>query len=76
MPNSVSACTIAVMTSNDVHDSAVLKGLLAVAEAELEQVSANGAYDQLGCYDTIAAHSAKAVIPPRKNAKDSAAWQP
>ena len=59
----------AVVTTNDVHDSAVLKDLLDGAEAELEQVSADGAYDQMDCYDTIAAHSATAAIPPRKNAK-------
>lgn len=59
----------AVVTTNDVHDSAVLQDLLEGAAAELSQVSADGAYDQMGCYDTIAAHSAKAAIPPRKNAK-------
>ena len=59
----------AVVTTNDVHDSAVLADLLEGADAELEQVSADGAYDQMDCYDTITAHSAKAAIPPRKNAK-------
>lgn len=59
----------AVVTTNDVHDSAVLEDLLNGAAAELEQVSADGAYDQMDCYDTIAAHAATAAIPPRKNAK-------
>jgi len=51
------------------HHSAVLKDLLDGAEAEIVQVSADGAYDQMDCYDTIATHSATAVIPPHKNAK-------
>ena len=36
---------------------------------EIEQVSADGAYDQRGCYDTLNKHGAKAAIPPRKGAK-------
>jgi hypothetical protein len=36
------------------------------------QVSADGAYDQRKCYDTLNKHGAKAAIPPRKGAK---IWQ-
>jgi hypothetical protein len=36
---------------------------------EIEQVSADGAYDQRKCYDTLNKHGAKAAIPPRKGAK-------
>lgn len=59
----------AVVTTNDVHDGAVLKDLVEGAEADIEQVSADGAYDQLGCYDVIEQQGARAAIPPRKNAK-------
>ncbi|MEL7330569.1 MAG: IS5 family transposase, partial [Cyanobacteria bacterium J06559_1] len=59
----------AVVTTNDVHDGTVLKDLVEGAEADIEQVSADGAYDQLGCYDVIEQQRARAAIPPRKNAK-------
>jgi hypothetical protein len=38
----------------------------------IEQVSTDGAYDHRHCYDEIEAKGAKAVIPPRKDAK---IWQ-
>ncbi len=62
----------AVVTSNDFHDGEVLEELLDGIEQELEQVSADGAYDQGHCYDSISQRQAKAAIPPRKNAK---IWQ-
>jgi hypothetical protein len=58
----------AVVSTNNVADAQVLPDLLEQIEDEVEQVSADGAYDTKGCYDTIANHGAKAVIPPRKNA--------
>jgi IS5 family transposase len=61
-----------VVTSNNVHDSEVLLDLLEVTDADLEQVSADGAYDTRPCYEAIQEHEAKAGIPPRKNAK---IWQ-
>jgi hypothetical protein len=61
-----------VVTSNNVHDSEVLADLLEVTDADLEQVSADGAYDTRPCYEVIQAREAKAGIPPRKNAK---IWQ-
>ncbi|MGR3280627.1 transposase, partial [Acaryochloris marina NIES-2412] len=39
---------------------------------EIEQVSADGAYDQSHCYDALMERHATAAIPPRKNAK---IWQ-
>lgn len=61
-----------VVTSNDVHDSEVFADLLAVTDAELEQVSADGAYDKRRCYKVLQERDAKAGIPPQKNAK---IWQ-
>ena len=62
----------AVVTTNDVHDGEVLSDLLDPIEGEIEQVSADGAYDHRHCYDEIAERDAKAVIPPRQ---DAVIWQ-
>ena len=62
----------AVVTTNDMHDGEVLSDLLDQIEGEIEQVSADGAYDHRHCYDEIAERDAKAVIPPRK---DAVIWQ-
>ncbi len=62
----------AVVTTNDLHDGEVLSDLLDQIEDEIEQVSADGAYDHRHCYDEIAERDAKAVIPPRK---DAVIWQ-
>jgi Transposase DDE domain len=61
----------AVVTTNDVTDGSVLSEVLDAIDPEIkiEQVSGDGAYDQEQCYDEIANQGAKAVIPPRKNAK-------
>lgn len=60
---------VAVTSTNDVSDGQVLPDLLDGIEDEIEQVSADGAYDKRNCYDTIARRQAKAAIPPRKGAK-------
>jgi hypothetical protein len=62
----------AVVTTNDFHDGEVLNDVLQAIEDPMEQVSTDGAYDHRHCYDEIAAQGAKAVIPPRKDAK---IWQ-
>jgi len=59
----------AVVTGNDTHDSEVFEDLLGGIEAEIDQVSADGAYDQLHCYEALSTLGSKAGIPPRKNAK-------
>ncbi|MGI0495469.1 IS5 family transposase, partial [Alkalinema pantanalense CENA528] len=61
-----------VVTTNDVADGEVLETLLEQIEDEIEQVSTDGAYDHRHCYDEIEARGARAVIPPRKDAK---IWQ-
>ncbi|MGD1850746.1 MAG: IS5 family transposase [Cyanophyceae cyanobacterium] len=57
------------VTLNNVHDSEVLGDLLDDTDASVEQVSADGAYDTRHCYEVLQQKGAKAVIPPRKNAK-------
>jgi IS5 family transposase len=61
-----------VVTTNNVADGEVLEDILEQIEDEIEQVSTDGAYDHRHCYDEIDARGAKAVIPPRKDAK---IWQ-
>ena len=39
------------------------------ADENIASVTADGAYDTRKCHDAIAERGAKAVIPPRKNAK-------
>jgi transposase len=63
---------VGLVTTNNVHDGTVLKDIPDGIEDTIEQVSADGAYDHRHCYDEIDAKGAKAVIPPRKDAK---IWQ-
>jgi hypothetical protein len=62
---------VADVTDNDVHDSEVFPGLLGQIpeETNIDQVSNDGAYDTSSCYDAIAKRGARAIIPPRKDAK-------
>lgn len=57
---------------NDKKDSQLLNPLLDAIEDDIEQVSADGAYDTEACYETIKQRNAKAAIPPRKDAR---IWQ-
>ena len=59
----------AEVTLNCVHDSEVLADLLDDIDISVKQVSADGAYDTRHCYELLQQKGAKAVIPPRKNAK-------
>ena len=61
-----------VVTTNDIQDGEVFEDLLDGIDDEIEQVSADGAYDQSHCYDALMERNATAAIPPRKNAK---IWQ-
>jgi len=58
-----------VASTNDVSDAEALPDLLADVPGEIEQVSADGAYDQRKCYDTLHRHQVRAAIPPRKGAR-------
>ena len=58
----------AVVTPNSTGDSEVLGELLDDIDDDIEQVSADGAYDRGYCYDYIDERGATAAIPPRKDA--------
>jgi len=57
-----------VTTERDVGDCEVLRQLLPAITEPIEQVSADGAYDTIGCHQAIARRQARAAIPPRENA--------
>ncbi len=59
----------AMASTNNVSDGAALPELLQNIVDEIEQVSADGAYDQRSCYDAIADKQARAAIPPRQGAR-------
>ena len=63
------------ITSSNVGDAPVLPDLLnqIPSDQDIGSVTADGAYNTHKCHKTIAAISAHAVIPPRKNAKP---WKP
>ena len=60
---------VAEVSTNDCHDGDILESLLEIIDGDIEQVSADGAYDKRKCYQTIEAKSALAIIPPQKNAR-------
>jgi IS5 family transposase len=62
----------AVASEAGVSDDEVLPDLVAQVEGEIGQVSADGAYDKRRCYEALEERGAKAVIPPRRDAK---IWQ-
>lgn len=62
----------AVASEAGVSDDEVLPDLVGQVQGEIRQVSADGAYDKRHCYDALAERGAKAVIPPRRDAK---IWQ-
>jgi Transposase DDE domain len=62
----------AVASEAEVSDDEALLDLLTQVSGELSQVSADGAYDKRRCYEAIERHGAKAIIPPRRDAK---IWQ-
>src|SRR5262249_10909119 len=55
-----------VASTNDLSDAEALPDLLQDVPGQIEQVSADGSYDQRKCYDTLNKHGAKVAIPPRK----------
>lgn len=57
-----------VTTERDVGDCEVLPQLLTAITDTIEQVSADGAYDTIGCHQAIEARQARPAIPPRENA--------
>ena len=59
----------AVVTTNKISDGEMLPDLLDQIPDDIDQVSADGAYDSSYCYDAIDERGATAAIPPRKDAK-------
>lgn len=64
----VSACA----STSDVSDDELLPEMLADVPGKVGQVSGDGSYDKRKCYDAIRARTARAVIPPRRDAR---IWQ-
>jgi transposase len=62
----------AVVSEAGVADDAAVPDLLEQVPGEIYQVSADGAYDKRHCYDALAERGARAIIPPRRDAK---IWQ-
>jgi hypothetical protein len=62
----------AIASEAGVADEDALPDLLGQVRGEIHQVSADGAYDKRSCYDALAECGAKAIIPPRRDAK---IWQ-
>jgi IS5 family transposase len=58
----------ALVTTNDVSDDEAFADVLGQVEAEIEQVSGDGAYDKRKCYESIAERQSRAAIPPRRDA--------
>ena len=59
------------VTDNSIGDAPMLPQLLSqIPEDEpIESVRGDGAYDTKECHHAIAQRGAKAIIPPRKNAR-------
>lgn len=55
-------------TGSEVADGSVLPDLLRQVQAPVAEVRADGGYDWRSCYEAIARHGAKAIIPPRRGA--------
>jgi transposase len=61
-----------VVTTNNFTDGQVLPELLDQVDAEIDQISGDGAYDKRNVYKAVNQRKAKVAIPPRRNAK---VWQ-
>jgi hypothetical protein len=59
----------AAVTTNDLGDGQLLPELLAQIDADITQVSGDGAYDTHACYTAISARQAQAAMPPRRGAR-------
>jgi IS5 family transposase len=59
----------AAVTTNDFSDGQLLPELLDQIDADIAQVSGDGAYDTHAGYTAISARQAQAAIPPRRGAR-------
>jgi hypothetical protein len=59
----------AMVTDPGVTDAETAPALLDQVENPIESAAADGAYDRQGVYDALEGRSARAVVPPRRDAK-------
>jgi Transposase DDE domain len=59
----------AMVSEPGVADAEMVPPLLSQVDNPVESASADGAYDRRGVYDALGGRSARAVIPPRRDAK-------
>lgn len=57
------------LSEQTMHDSQVMPLMLDSYSGEINDVLADGAYDTIGCYESIFDHKGKPIIPPRKGAR-------
>ena len=57
------------LTTSNLHDGRHLPELLEHTPGEIDQVSADKAYDSRSCYEAILDRQAKPTIPPRRRAR-------
>ena len=60
---------MSVLSTNDYKDSEVFEELMDPIDKNIEQVSADGAYDTFKLHDYLSNRGIFAAIPPQKNAK-------
>jgi IS5 family transposase len=58
-----------VCTTSYVSDKEVLPNLLRQITQQIKVVGADGGYDYADCYEEIARHKARAIIPPRRTGR-------
>jgi hypothetical protein len=58
-----------VCTTSNVGDKEVLPNLLGQITDEISQLTGDGGYDYVTCYEVIAERKARAVIPPRRTGR-------
>ena len=58
-----------VCTTSNVGDKEVLPNLLGQITGEVEQLTGDGGYDYVTCYEVTARRKARAVIPPRRTGR-------
>ena len=56
------------LTLNDVDDGSQLEGLIDQVEEAVEEVTLDGAYDHVKCWDELIKRGIDPIIPPRKDA--------
>ena len=64
------------LTQSNLHDGRHLPELLERTPGEIEQVSADKAYDSRRCYEAILERCAKPTIPPRRRARLTQSSEP